>query len=177
MNLATPTVSEQSLPVHLDEIALAIGTETDPLKLREYILRIEHAMLQNAESGIEGFAKGVNCVPLEHDFADGLYLRKGIIPKGMVIVGKIHKQEHFNIVLSGDISVLDESGIHRYKTGDIIKSPAGAKRLGYAHEDTTWVNLHVTQERDLALIEQQVTADSYEEIGLVGLPIQKMIGG
>ncbi|MGB8517934.1 MAG: hypothetical protein WCD45_08600 [Gallionella sp.] len=177
MTQSIVAVEELHESVDLDFIRAAIGSEQDPLKIREFILSVDAAMSASADAELAGFVKGVDCIKVEHHFADSVYLRRGIIPKGMVLVGKIHRTEHLNIVLSGDISVLDESGMHRYKAGDIIKSPAGSKRLGYAHEETVWINLHATQERDPALIEQQVTADSYDQLGLVGVPVRQLKGG
>jgi hypothetical protein len=162
-----------NLPVNLDEIAREIAHERDPLVLRQYILDVEQAMLRSAKAGIDGFMAG-DAMPVSHDFADGVYLRELIIHKGTVLVGKIHKHEHFNFVMQGDISIVDERGLKRYHAPCIIKSPAGAKRLGYAHEDTIWINIHPTNERDIERIEQQVTAASYAEIGMEGAAIKQL---
>jgi hypothetical protein len=66
-----------------------------------------------------------------------------IIPKDMVMVGKIHKAPHLVIAL-GDISVQDETGtITRMQGFRMFTSPAGVKRAGWAHEDTIFINVHV----------------------------------
>ena len=38
----------------------------------------------------------------------------------------------------------------------------GTKRIGYFHEDSTWITVHPTNETDLNLIEQQVIVPESE---------------
>jgi hypothetical protein len=81
---------------------------------------------------------------LKHTFLDGMYMREMFIPKGTLIVGKVHKQPCMNIVSKGDISILTEAGSARVKAGHSAISPAGTQKVGYAHEDTVFVNVFRT---------------------------------
>ena len=97
----------------------------------------------------------------------GMYARELFIPKGGLIVGKIHKRPHLNIVLKGKISVLSEKGKHYFEAPCILPSNPGDKRIGYAEEDTIWVSIHITEhlgEEQLEAIEDDVIAQSYEEL-------------
>ena len=47
-----------------------------------------------------GHMPQVEC-PLKHYFAPGVYLREIFMPAGSVVIGKIHKTEHFNIIQKG----------------------------------------------------------------------------
>ena len=97
----------------------------------------------------------------------GMYARELFIPKGGLIVGKIHKRPHLNIVLKGKISVLSEKGKHYFEAPCILPSNPGDKRIGYAEEDTVWVSIHITEhlgEEQLEAIEDDVIAQSYEEL-------------
>lgn len=38
----------------------------------------------------------------------------------------------------------------------VLKSMPGTKRIGYFHEDSSWITVHPTEEIDLEKIEQQV---------------------
>src|SRR5689334_15204844 len=51
----------------------------------------------------------VDC-PLQHVFAPGAYARTIFIPAGTVIVGKIHKHQHLNILSQGVVTVVTEGG-------------------------------------------------------------------
>ena len=102
--------------------------------------------------------------PLTHTFADGIYVREIFMPKGMLIVSKIHKVKHPYFVLSGDLSVLTEEGEVRIKAPFYGITPAGAKRLLYIHEDTIWITVHATSETDLEKIEEDIIAKSFDKL-------------
>lgn len=102
-------------------------------------------------------------LPVRHHFSKGVYARELFIPKGVVLTGKIHKHENLNIISAGDISVLTEEGVKRIRAPHTLVSPAGTKRVGYAHEDTVWTTIHGTDERDLDKIEGLFIAASYDE--------------
>ncbi len=38
----------------------------------------------------------------------------------------------------------------------VLKSMPGTKRIGYFHEDSSWITVHPTSDTDLEKIEQQV---------------------
>ena len=87
------------------------------LKIRKAISLIESKLKSLPDS------LGEDPFPLEHSFAEGLYIRKIFIPRGYWLVGKIHKYSYINFVERGDISVLTESGISRVKAPCTIPSP------------------------------------------------------
>lgn len=100
---------------------------------------------------------------LTHYFAPGLYARRLDRKAGTMIVGKIHKLDHLAMVLYGTMTIVDEFGRHEVTGPHIFVSKAGAKRATYAHTDAAMVTFHPTEETDLARIEDQVTAASFEE--------------
>ncbi len=105
-----------------------------------------------------------NC-PLKHSFSDGIYVREIFIPKGMFIVGKIHKHDHPNFLMSGEVDVVTESGKVRLKGPCSMISAAGAKRALFAITDLVWVTVHLnpTNTQDLDKLEKEVIVGSYEE--------------
>lgn len=104
---------------------------------------------------------------LTHHFSPGIYARELFIPKGTILVGKIHRHAHLNVMTKGDISVLTEHGVKRLSTPCVIHSEAGIKRAGYAHEDTIWITVHSNpnDERDLDQLEAKFIAPSFEDLG------------
>jgi len=104
-------------------------------------------------------------LPLVHMFAPGMYVRQITLPKGSMCVGKIHKHEHPNFLMSGKVQVVTENGGCEILTAPMVMiSPAGTKRAVHALEDTVWVTVHATNETDLEKIEDEVIAKSYEEL-------------
>lgn len=112
----------------------------------------------------------VDC-PVWNHFAPGLYARKMLIPKGTVLTGAIHKTEHLCII-SGDITVTTDDGVKRITDAHaILSSKPGAKRAGFAHEDTYWTTVHATDETDLEKLVEELTESKSSE--LLGGPDNK----
>lgn len=110
----------------------------------------------------------VEC-PLQHVFAPGLYMRTIYIPAGTLIVGKIHKHQHGNILSSGEVLVItEEGGLERLQGPVTMVSPAGTKRALRALTDVVWTTCHLnpTNETDLAKIEAEVIAPTFEDYEL-----------
>jgi len=99
-----------------------------------------------------------------HHFAPGIYARMIYVPKGQVIVGKIHRHETMNILLQGKIMVATEQGRQYFTAPCIVNSDAGIKKAAYAVEDTWWVNVHPTELTVLAEIEKEFIIDDYDQL-------------
>jgi mannose-6-phosphate isomerase-like protein (cupin superfamily) len=107
----------------------------------------------------------------EHLFADGMYLRSVFRPADTLIVGKVHKREHFYVVASGEVTVISDDFKERIKAPRIIVSKPGTKRAVYSHVDSLCFTVHRTDNTDLdkieaELIEEDPTAmfDAYNQI-------------
>jgi hypothetical protein len=98
-----------------------------------------------------------------HYFAQGVYARELHIPKGTILTGAIHKYPNLNIMSQGELTVLTEEGPVRVKAPFTIVSPAGTKRVAYAHEDTIWTTVFGTQETDPDKIVDHFTTASEQE--------------
>lgn len=95
-------------------------------------------------------------VPVQHHFAPGVYIRQMDAAAGTLVVSKMHRTEHMNILLKGSLTVATEDGIQLMTAPCVLKSMPGTKRIGYFHEDSSWITIHPTSDTDLEKIEQQV---------------------
>lgn len=102
-------------------------------------------------------------VPVVDFFAGGVYGRQVTIPAGTVLVGKIHKHDQINVLLSGTIQVATEEGVEVLQAPLTFISPAGVKRAGFTITETVWLTLHGTTSTDVIQIEQEFIAPSYED--------------
>ena len=130
---------------------------------------------RNMQEMIANGAKEADC-PVTHRFTDGCYLREILMPKGTVIIGKIHATEHFNIILKGDVTVLTVEGAERIKAPHTFISKAGVQKVVIMHEDCVWQTVHVTDKTDLNDIEKEVVIDDYDNLKVDGI-INKYIKG
>lgn len=86
-------------------------------------------------------------IPVEHRFAEqeNLYAREIVIPAGTLMTGRVHKHQHVSIMISGDMTVLTETGMQRVRGYHCWICPPGTKRVGYAHAETRWITVHHTE--------------------------------
>lgn len=135
-------------------IPFNLPTGCCPVVLKKFIADFEQAIIECGEP-IE--------IPIEHRFSKGVYGREMKIKAGEIIVGKIHKHQTMNVILSGEASVLSPEGVTRIKAPLTFVSPPGTKRVIYAHTDLVWATFHGTNETDLEKIENEVIAKNYDE--------------
>lgn len=120
------------------------------IQQRAYIDTVRDVQKQLSES------PDVIDVPVQHHFAPGVYMRQMDAAAGTLVVSKMHRTEHMNILLKGSLTVATEDGIQLMTAPCVLKSMPGTKRIGYFHEDSSWITVHPTEETDLEKIEQQV---------------------
>jgi hypothetical protein len=136
--------------VELDTQAL----EQVLLPSREQILTLETRMREFDQ---------IDC-PLTHTFAPGSYARTIVLPKGALVVGKIHKHAHLNIVSKGRVTVVTEFGRMGIEGPHVFTSQPGTKRALYVHEECVWTTIHLTDSTDLAEIERDIIARDFVEL-------------
>ena len=115
--------------------------------------------------GMPGYDdQGKTICKIKHWFAPGVYAREMFMPKGCLVVGKIHKTEHLNILSQGKLSVSNNGESITVEAPFTYVSPIGTKRALYAHEDVVWTTIHATELDDPELIEKEIIAESFEEL-------------
>ena len=102
--------------------------------------------------------------PITHHFSKNIYAREMFIPKGSLLVGKIHKFQNMNIISQGHVSFFSVDGAVHVKAPHSFVASPGVKRVIYAHEDSVWTTIHGTDETDLKRIEAIFIAKSYDEV-------------
>lgn len=145
------------------------------VKQRQKVIDLEMSMKESIASGeLEDTLD--NCTlnhyfsPVVDEYGCGTYAREMTIPQGTVVVGKIHKHSHINVISKGRVSVATEHGKKYYTAPCTFVSEVGLKRAVYAEEETVWTTIHLTKhisEDNLDEIEDEVIAKTYEEIGFV----------
>jgi quercetin dioxygenase-like cupin family protein len=145
------------------------------VKFRESILNVQEGMLKMIADGVVK-DKLPDCklthyyAPIDENYGCGTYARQMFIPKGTLIVGKIHRHQHLNFIMQGKVSVSTEFGPKYFQAPCIFVSEVGLKRAVIAEEDTLWVTVHLTKhlgEENLDKMEEEVIAPSYKELGLI----------
>ena len=152
-----------------------INNSANKVKFRESILNVQEGMLKMIA---EGVVKDTlpDCklthyyAPIDENYGCGSYARQMFIPKGTLIIGKIHRHQHLNFIMQGKVSVSTEFGPKYFEAPCIFVSEVGLKRAVIAEEDTIWVTVHLTKhlgEENLDKMEEEVISPSYKELGLI----------
>jgi hypothetical protein len=137
---------------------------------RRQILRLQEAMLAHPEA-----VKDCKSFPVTHFKAPGMIARQMFLPKGGLIVGKIHKHAHLNHISHGHVRVETEHGPMEIKGPHTFTSLVGTKRVVLVLEDTLWTTFHLNpndldpeDEADMQKLEDEIIAKSYEEVPTIG---------
>ena len=135
-------------------VAVAPEFRLDPNQ-RAAVLRLEDAIKKLPQ---------VMC-PVKHYFAPGVYVREMFIPAGAVLTGRIHLQDGVTMLLQGALRFTDGGEVKDVRAPATWVSPAGAKKAGFALEDSiiSGCFANPTDERDLAKIVDLFTCDTHEE--------------
>lgn len=92
--------------------------------------------------------------PLTHRFAPGVYLREIRMPAGAFVIGKIHRTEHFNVLIQGACLIVHDDGRREELRAPLtFVSKAGVQKVLRILEDTIWQTIHPTTETDLERLE------------------------
>lgn len=98
----------------------------------------------------------VEC-PVKHHFSPGLYMREIFMPAGSIVIGKVHKTEHFNIIMQGACYIVHDDGSHEELRAPMtFVSKGGVQKVLVITEDMIWLTTHVTEETDVQKIEAQI---------------------
>ena len=112
----------------------------------EQIERLQGEMMQMPQAELQ----------TEHYFSGGMYCRKLIRSAGTLIVGKVHKKDHFFLCAKGEIIAWSEGGMRHLYAGDVICSKPGTKRVTLAVTDAIGITFHKTNKTNLDKIEKEL---------------------
>lgn len=101
---------------------------------------------------------------LEHQFINGLYVRKVYLPKGMIMTTKIHKVRHPFFVLQGKCKILSDDGVHEIQAPHMGVTEPGTKRVIQILEDVIWYTVHATEKTTPEEVEEEVIAKDFKEL-------------
>ena len=125
--------------------------------------------LQSACQGLPDGQRMDESPPLKHWLAPGIYAREIHLSANTVVVGKIHRHRHLNIISKGCVTVFTEFGEETLTAPASFESEPGTKRVVFTHQDAIWTTIHPnpTNEKDVSKLEVMFVADDYSQVGLL----------
>lgn len=100
----------------------------------------------------------------EHYFHGGMYCRKVWRDAGVLVVGKVHKQEHFYLIVSGRVLI----GREEHGPGSLILSRPGTKRAVLSLEPSTCMTFHRTNATTVEAAEAELVEEDDSAMFSIG---------
>lgn len=139
--IAAPT-AEVALPEQLAMFSAARGVAAAfaspvPLDASDVAARVELLLEQMQASGLKAE------LPLQSFVTGNLLARQLSMPAGTFAIGEIQRFGHVSVLLSGEISMLNETGgITRLVAPATFPSKPGVRKVGFVHKDVVWTTVH-----------------------------------
>lgn len=114
----------------------------------------------------------------EHYFHAGMYCRKVYRDAGVLVVGKVHRKEHFYVIASGAVAVTTDEGVQTLAAGALVLSKPGTKRAVLSLTPAVCLTFHRTdattvEEAEAELVEPDPGAlfDAHNRVQPVALEV------
>ena len=129
-------------------------------------IKVFKEQILSLNESVEAGTKEMNeMFPLKHNLQDGLYTREILMPKGSLVVSFIHKQNHPSFFMSGEMSVLLDTGeVKRIKAPMKVMTEIGTQRVAYMHEDCIWICVYKTNKKTVEEAEKDVYTQDYKDL-------------
>lgn len=106
--------------------------------------------------------------PTEHVFHGGMYCRQVWRPAGCLIVGKVHKKEHFYMIVSGTVKVTTDDGVQTITGPMLLCSTPGTKRAVFAETDALCMTFHRVESSTVEDVESELVEDDPNSMFTIG---------
>ena len=104
----------------------------------------------------------------KHTFHAGMYCREVWRPAGVIVVGKIHKKEHFYLIVSGTVAITTDEGVKSVTGPHLLCSKPGTKRAVYAETDALCMTFHVVEAKTIEDAEQELVEEDDSSMFTLG---------
>lgn len=143
-------------------------------KIKEFEAAITKHCEENNNQDLNSQITGQTEGAVTHNFADGQYIRKIVMPKGLLVTTKIHAKNHPFFIMKGEASIYSNNGVERIKAPFHGITEAGTKRVLYIHEECTFITVHRTDSLNIDDILNEVTVDDFSKVGLKGFDTKQI---
>ena len=92
----------------------------------------------------------------KHYFHGGMYCREVFRHAGVLVVGAVHKKEHFYLIVSGTVAITTDDGVQEVTGPHLFSSKPGTKRAVYAVTDTLCMTFHAIEAKTVEEAEAEL---------------------
>lgn len=104
----------------------------------------------------------------KHTFHGGMYCREVFRHAGVLVVGKVHKKEHFYLIVGGTVMITTDEDVQYVVGPQLICSKPGTKRAVYAETDTLCMTFHRVESDNVEDAEAELVEDDPTAMYAIG---------
>jgi hypothetical protein len=104
----------------------------------------------------------------KHYFHGGMYCREVFRDAGVLIVGAVHKKEHFYLIVSGTVAITTDDGVQEVTGPYLFSSKPGTKRAVYAMTDALCMTFHRVESSNVEDAEAELVEHDPDSMFSVG---------
>jgi hypothetical protein len=104
----------------------------------------------------------------KHYFHGGMYCREVFRDAGVLIVGAVHKKEHFYLIVSGTVAITTDDGVQEVTGPYLFSSKPGTKRAVYAITDALCMTFHRVESSNVEDAEAELVEHDPDSMFSVG---------
>lgn len=108
----------------------------------------------------------------KHTFHGGMYCREVFREAGVLVVGKVHKKEHFYLIVGGTVAITTDEGVQFVTGPQLLRSKPGTKRAVYAETDALCMTFHRVESTNVEDAEAELVEDDATSMFAVGNQIK-----
>jgi hypothetical protein len=94
-----------------------------------------------------------------HYFHGGMYCREVFREAGVLVVGAVHKKEHFYLIVSGTVAITTDEGVQEVTGPHLFSSKPGTKRAVYAITDALCMTFHAIEAKTVEEAESELVEE------------------
>ena len=128
-------------------ISYDVAQNKKPMRERVEALQIEVAKLPQYEP------------KTTHYFHAGMYCREVWRDAGVLVIGKVHKKEHFYMIVSGTLQLTTDDGVEEITGPRLLMSKAGTKRAVMSLTDALCMTFHIVNSTNVEDAEKELIED------------------
>ena len=104
----------------------------------------------------------------DHIFHGGMYCRQVFRHAGVLVVGKVHKKEHFYMIVSGTVAITTDDGAIEVTGPYLFCSNPGTKRAVLALTDALCITIHRVDSDTVEAAEDELVEEDPDSMYTVG---------
>lgn len=103
-----------------------------------------------------------------HFFHGGMYCREVWRDADVMVVGKVHRKEHFYMIVSGTVLITTDDGVQRVTGPTLLLSKPGTKRAVYSETPALCMTFHRTDSTTVEQAEAELVEEEKDTMFTAG---------